>query len=134
MSTERILILVIGCMVSFSTVGLSVLLMRGHLGTLLAGYNFKARGEKAVRCERYMLKRAGIILLVFSAMFFSFFLLLAFEINTAAYAMFGLSVSEIVIGVIVVNLNKKFKRAEFLAHKLTEDEDYEDELSQYDDF
>ena len=134
MSIQGIALLTAGCLISAILILISVMLMLGHLGIYLAGYNFKARGEKAVRCEKYFLKRVGFILLIFSILFLAFFILLAFDIKTAANIIISLSIIELFIGVLVANINKKMKRAEFLTRKLTEDEDYEDEFSQYDEF
>ena len=134
MNIEGIALLTAGCIISAILIIISVMLMLGHLGILLAGYNFEAKGEKAVRCERYFLKRVGFITLIFSILFLAFFILLAFDIKTAANIMLSLSIIELFIGAIVANINKKMKRAVFLAKRFTENEDYEDEFSQYDEY
>lgn len=106
----------------------------GRLSSLVSGYNYKAKGEKAKKYERYMLKRMAYFLSGFSAGLFAAFMSAAFSAKILMYVFLGLTAVYFIAGVIYLTSSKKLRRAQFLAHKLSENPHYRDEQSETEDF
>lgn len=113
---------------------LAILMFVGKGAFILSGYNYVVQGDRAKKCELFILRRAAWFLIGISIGLTISYVLLVLELSIAAYIVIGLTGVEIICGVFYLAFSDRLARAEFLAYKFSEDPNYLDEYSKYDGF
>ncbi len=118
--------LIVSGLILLTMVGMATMLLLGKGGKYLSGYNFQAKGEKAKKQEKILLRATGILIYVLVPGIAAIGLSVVAGGTWLMWAGFFYSFVVLVVGLILLNTSKKLKKAELLARKYSENPNYED--------
>lgn len=100
---------------------LSISMLCGKGGTLIAGYHFNAKGKRAQKYHNHIMRIFGVIILVFTLFLHASLLCAAFKQLVPFGILLGIAVIIVICGIIYININPKIQNARKM-EKLTDEE------------
>ena len=97
-----------------------IVLLCGKGGILIPGYNQKAKGEEAIKHEKFYCKKVGIFVMILTIFFAIIFVGVIFQIYVLAAIGGGLGAIYAIFGVVALKNNVKAQKAKLIAKELTE--------------
>lgn len=126
MALNIILAIVLSLTIFLAMYVMGILFIFGKGGSLIAGYHFAPKGEKANKYHKYIMRRIGIWFLLLISTIHVCTICGLFKYSVVSWVFFGLMIAIAVVGIIWFNTSKKIKHAMKMERELTMDYEKEE--------